>query len=152
MTTATAVEVASLDSVKELANKWREATGQDIMAAWFPSTPGSSSKCLLARAFNLNCMVFYDSVEAHPEEEEGNYIGRLVPIERDPEGLCWAFVSGSGEIEFELENDAEQFAGVSGYERLGEKTVRLPDEVALVAWEFDNGSYSEYAVEPDKNA
>lgn len=149
-------EAANLDSVKEVVNEWREATGQDIMAAWFPSQPGSAQKCLLARAFNLNCQVSYDSelIAANAEPTIGKaYPPKLDNGEFDTEADDkWAFTPDSGEIAFELENDAEQFAGITGYERISERRVALPDEVALIAWEFDNGSYAEYAVSPNENA
>lgn len=133
-----------IEAAKELANKWREASGQEIMAAWFPSQPIDEKKCLLARAFNLNCSVFYDL--AHDNDIDG--IGRITK-----QGIgSYKYREGSGTVTFQLGCDATHFSEVTGLDLLDNYTVALPDEIGLVAYEFDNGSYSEYAIEPDEQA
>lgn len=142
---------ANLEAAFELANKWREESGQDILAAWLPSHPVDGKKCLLARAFNLNCDVGYHRDDANSNSED--VVGTAYPWSNihnynSTRGLS-QMISGSGTIEFDEPEDAALFAEITGYELFNENTVALPDEIALVAWEFDNGQYREYAVEPE---
>lgn len=139
---------ANLEAAFELANKWREASGQDILAAWLPSHPVNAKTCLLASAFNLNCAVGYMRRDAKVNSDEvvgTAYNWANIDNTSDQDGLA-QMDSGSGVIDFNTEEDAALFAKVSGFQQANAYVVELPDEIALVAWEFDNGQYQEYAV------
>ena len=126
-------ERANLKAALKVANKWREASGQNILSAWLPAVPVHSHKCLLARAFNKNASVSYTSTTAREDGVGISYGGKQ--MER-----------GSGRITLRTHPDSVLFAKVTGYELGHYDQVRLPDEIALVAWEFDAGEFSEYAV------
>lgn len=142
---------ANLEAAFELANKWREASGQEILAAWLPSEPVNSKTCLLASAFNLSCSVGYMREDAKENSDEvvgTPYPWKNISNTTHQPGLA-QMISGSGVIDFQKEEDATLFAEVSGYEQTNAYVVALPDEITLVAWEFDNGQYQEYAIKPE---
>lgn len=136
--------VANLDAAKEMANKWREHSGQEIMDAWFASIPNDAAGCLLARAFNLDCEVNYRTVSDRYPDEWRLGVGSS-KIERLGEKVKMR--SGSSYVFFDDYKDAEKFLKLFNSSQYGENkhTVILPDEVGLVAWEFDLGNFSEYA-------
>lgn len=138
---------ANLDAALEMANKWREVSGQEILSAWIPSTPREPNVCLLARAFNRNCAIRYESMGADSSYPMvgSNHRGRQM-------------ISGEGIIDFyptsfdptdpfdpreQAEENAKLFAETFGLKVRHSYAVVLPDEIALVAWEFDHGAYAE---------
>lgn len=58
MTTATAR--ASLDEVRDFANKVRKAGGGNPLHALVPAFPTDATKCLIAKNLNFNCIVSAD--------------------------------------------------------------------------------------------
>jgi hypothetical protein len=135
---------ANLDAAFEMVGKYREATGQNILSAWLPSLPGEEEACLLARAFNKGCRVDYRTINATNPEYASEAVGTTT-------SNGYAMRKGSGRIEFSSKEEAAKFAKIFDREAyIGEEDyyyVELPDEVALVAWEFDHGAYDEYVME-----
>src|SRR6185436_7128960 len=118
---------ANLEAAFELANKWREASGQEILAAWLPSEPVNSKTCLLASAFNLNCDVQYTREDADETSGVGNkYPWSNIGNTLTETGLA-QMTSGSGNIDFDEESDATLFAEVTGFEKINDWVVALPD-------------------------
>lgn len=136
----------NLDAAFAMANKWREASGNNILSAWMPAVKGDANACLLARAFNSQVEVGYESTR----HDQPGAIGEPNRRSYDPDSE-YQMLSGSGIAFFLDEATAEHFAEVTGFELNDTEdcAVRLPDEIALVAWDFDNGRLDHWAVEPD---
>lgn len=138
-------EYGNLEAALKLANKWREASGQDILSAWLPSVVADTNQCLLARAFNRHCDVGYEIVDYKHEHYEEYGVG---PEMFSGLGRKRKMRARSGYIEFIDRDDVEKFAEATGLESHSPESYSfiLPDEIALVAFEFDHGMHQEYAI------
>lgn len=135
--------VADLDAAFEMANKWREVSGQEGLTVWIPSVPEDSENCLLARAFNKYCRVDYN---------EASIGGVILTVGENAEDRAFAMASGTAILAFTELEDAQLFADTFGLDinkenKISSAEVSLPDEIGLVAYEYDQGEYSQF-IEP----
>ncbi len=116
---------AALDKLLEWGNRWREATHQRPLDQLPEGIPCNASQCLVARTFNLNCEVLY-------QQGSGRY-----------------FHPGSGRILFNEEMAtatlfAMKFNEVFDLEPDTNWSCRLPDDIAHLAFLFDQGRLPDY--------
>lgn len=108
-------ERATLEELKDFANKVREAGGGNPLDALMPATPADPAKCLIAKNLNFNCNV---------NQEEGHwYMG--VDDEEIAKRIC-----DSLGLKY-------RFAAPKPYERSGAYRITLPDNIGQVANDFD---------------
>lgn len=134
---------ANLEAAFDMANKWREASGQEILSAWIPSRVGDANHCLLASAFNKHCGVYYNYVYVDQKTVPDTEGVGDVHTHDDREVQMEA---GTGYVVFSDAADVAKFAHATGWSQISTVAVQLPDEIALVAYEFDHGAYSEHTI------
>lgn len=75
------ITYATEEDTLAFANKVREAGGGDFLKALLPSVPEDSQACILARAFNFDCVVDFPSGEwvvSFKDQELANKIARSI--------------------------------------------------------------------------
>ena len=116
MTTTTR---ASLEEVREFANKVREAGGGNPLDALMPAVPSDASQCLIAKNLNFNCVV------NNPDGGNGPWMMHV-----DDEKIARSIAEA-----LELELIYDEGCG-SPYDDPAWGLV-LPDEIGQVANDFD---------------
>lgn len=107
---------ATLEEVKEFANKVREAGGANPLDALMPAVPQESYSCLIARNLNFNCSVAGTD--------------KLLPTADDEDQTYWGMFIEDPEVR-------QKIADSLGLEIFGDAVI-LPEEIGDVAATFDN--------------
>lgn len=133
MSTATAVKRASLDELKEFANKVRAAGGGNPLDALMPSVPEDGSQCLIAKNLNFNCAVYGLDSDTEERSDGGSHWHMVVESKdlRDQiaDTLGLAKVDHEEYLGWDAKTKEEKYEMKYG--------IRLPEEIGEVAAEFD---------------
>lgn len=121
------VQRASLDTLREFANKVREAGGGNPIDALIPAVPGNAKECLIAKNLNFNCEVNKNCglgwvMEVGNNKELANKIGEALGLDIDEE----RFEDG-------YYNDLDEWVDSSEDHYM----IVLPEEIGQVAEDFD---------------
>lgn len=109
---------ASLDEVRDFANKVRKAGGGNPLDALMPAVPSDANQCLIAKNLNFNCAV-------NKPDEDGPWMMHV-----DDEKIA-RNISEALDLELIYQSSAYYYSNELAW------ALVLPDNIGAVAYDFD---------------
>jgi hypothetical protein len=144
------IEADNIIFAIDVANHLRLHFGEDIISDLPPSTPSDTNDCVLANAFNFNCRIdgasggkWYAMFDANTKFEHAEVLANYLGTELI-KGFNF-YKTGSDDDDW----NHPMHDKIPGCIEEHEVGVLLPEEIAKIAIDFDEGFLNEYVKASD---